>query len=126
MSTNCDESSPTPVAPRLLLTLVIPNYSSTRSARGEKKPTLLSVIPSWNDVLQLEPWARRKRKQEIQQAFLSALLRSADALSTRTTFAKNSFSIAADTLVSSLEIRRQKSELRRANAKLLKAKKSMR
>lgn len=114
MSTNCE----------LLLTLVIPNYSSTRSARGEKKQTLLSVIPSWNDVLQLEPWARRKRKQEIQQAFLSALLKSAGALSTRTTFAKNSFSIAAATLVSSLEIRRQKSELRRANAKLQKAKKS--
>jgi hypothetical protein len=81
-----------------IFSLVIPSFVSLKSARGEKRETLLPVVPSWNDILALQSWARMRRKEEIQVAFLSALRAAAAAQSTTITCAKNSLSIAADML----------------------------
>jgi len=80
--------------------LVIPSFSSLKSARGVKKETMIPAVPSWNDMLAMQPWARMRRKEEIQCAFLSSLRATASDQSKTTTCAKNSLSIAADTLES--------------------------
>lgn len=90
-------SASTPAYSRIF-TLVIPSFKSTKSARGVKQESLLPCVPSWNDMLQLEPWGRQQRKKQIQDAFLSALRAYDAASSTKTTSAKSMWSIAADTL----------------------------
>lgn len=57
-------------------------------------------MPSWNEILGMEEWARYKYKQQVQENFLSALRVSAQDCSTKTTCAKNIWSIAADILAS--------------------------
>jgi len=79
---------------------------------------MLPVVPSWNDLISVDEWLRKKRKEEIRAAFLSALRASADDSLTRTTCAARSLSIAADTLASFLATRQQQRALRRRNAKL--------
>lgn len=98
--------------------LEIPNFQSTKNARGVKQDTMLPAVPSWNDVMQLETWGRAKRKEEIQNAFLSALRASAADSSTKTTCARSTLLIAADTLERSLTIRQQERASRRRNLRL--------
>jgi hypothetical protein len=62
--------------------------------------TLRHPLPSWNRVLGLGHWQRSRLKKEIAADFLSALRASAADSSTRTTSAKNTSLIAADTLAS--------------------------
>src|SRR5690349_16140771 len=75
-------------------------------------------LPSWNDVLGMDHWARDRLKKGIQERFLSALQRSACDFSTKTTCARNTMSIAADTLASFQATQRAKRALRRAKKKL--------
>lgn len=72
-------------------------------------------LPSWNQVLALEHWGRAKLKEGIQTAFLSALRLSASDSLTRTTSAKNSMLIAADTLESYRGMLRAKRKSKRGN-----------
>jgi len=107
-----------------IFSLVIPSFSSLKSARGVKKETLVPVVPSWNDVCAMQSWARMRRKEEIQSAFLSALRASASDHSTMTTSAKSMLSIAADTLDSyratSLQKRKSKQLAKRLEKKAAK------
>ncbi len=75
-------------------------------------------LPSWNEILGMEHWARDKFKKTLQASFLSALQRSASDFSTKTTSAKNTMSIAAATLVSYQATQLEKRKLRRAKKKL--------
>ncbi len=115
----------------LLFSLVIPSYLSVKNARGVKKETMLSIIPSWNDMLAMQHWARDKRKKEIQQAILSALQADAVDCLTKTTSARNLASIASDTLACYLEtklegrkLKSAKKRLEKKNAKKLESKSS--
>lgn len=78
-------------------------------------------LPSWNDVLGMEQWARYKFKNELQLAFLSELRAFDDGFSTKTTSVKSSMSIAADTLASYMEMNREKRRLRLLKKKQAKA-----
>lgn len=86
--------------------------------------TVPGRLPSWNDILGMEQWARYKYKNEIQIAFLSALQASAGDCLTRTTSARNSMSIAAATLVSYREMAREKRKLKLLKKKQSQAKES--
>lgn len=121
MSTSSAVSSPTPAGASLRLTLAIPSFLS-KSKEGEK---LLPCVPSWNEVLAMEHWARDKRKKEIQAAFLCALRACAGDSSMRTTSAKNTWSIAADTLACYQTTVQEQRKLRSANARLEKKKQSI-
>lgn len=118
MSNSSADYSLSPASPRLLLTLSIPSFLS-KSKDDEK---LLPCVPSWNEVLGMEHWGRDKRKKEIQAAFLSALRACAAASLTRTTSAKNTWSIAADTLASYQAMVRDKRALKQRSARLEKKK----
>jgi hypothetical protein len=74
-------------------------------------------LPSWNGILGMEHWGRAALKEKIQLAFLSALQRSACDSLTKTTSAKNTMSIAADTLESYQATQRAKRALRQAKKK---------
>lgn len=74
-------------------------------------------MPSWNELLNIEHWAREKIKKQIQADFLSALRRSASAYSTKTICAKNIMSTAADTLACYQVTQQQKRALKRAKKK---------
>ena len=71
------------------ITLIIPDFQSLKSARGQKQATTLPCVPSWNDMMSMQQWARAERKKQIENAFLSAL-RACDAdCSTKTTSASS-------------------------------------
>jgi len=55
-------------------------------------------LPSWNEVLGMEQWARYKFKGELAKDFACALRASAADSSTRTTSARNTMLTCADTL----------------------------
>lgn len=80
--------------------------------------TIPGRLPSWNDILGMEHWAREKFKKEIQDSFLSALRRSASDCSTTTTAVKSTMSIAADTLASYQATRLAERKLRQAKKRL--------
>lgn len=88
------------------------------------KLTVLHPLPSWNAICALGHWQRAKLKKAIQESFLSALRASAADSSTKTTSAKSTMSIAADTLVSWQKMRQAKRESLRAKKKLLAKKTS--
>lgn len=75
-------------------------------------------LPSWNEILGMEHWARDKFKCQLQDAFLSALRVCARDCSTKTTSAKNIMSIAADTLDSYREMVRARRKSRRDRKRL--------
>lgn len=79
--------------------------------------TIPGRLPSWNEILGMEQWARYKYKQQIQDGFLYELRRLARDCSMRTTCAKNFWSIAADTLALYQATALQKRKLRSANKK---------
>lgn len=83
-------------------------------------------LPSWNDILGMEQWARYKFKGELAAAFLSALRASGYGSSMKITCAKNIMSIYADTLASYLAMKQARRELKSRKGKpiVMKKKKS--
>lgn len=81
-------------------------------------------LPSWNDLLGMEHWARYKFKSELSKRFLSVLRASGSASSTKTTSAKSTMSIYADTLELYLQTAQQKRALKLAKKKQEQAKPS--
>lgn len=75
-------------------------------------------LPSWNQILGLEHWARYQLKDRIQVAFSSALRASAKDFWMRTTSARSTMWIAADTLDSYRETLRAKRRLKSASKRL--------
>lgn len=74
-------------------------------------------LPSWNAILAMNHWARMKFKNTLAKSFLCALRQSASDCSMRTTSAKNTMSIFADTLESFLAMKLEKRKSKRASAK---------
>src|ERR1700678_2262813 len=97
---------------------------SKMQARPHSAPifrlTIPGRLPSWNQVLAMEHWARKKFKDGLARDFLSALQAAASDCSTRTICAKSTTLIYADTLKSCLATRRANSKLRSAKLKLSK------
>lgn len=89
------------------ITIIIPSYPEPQTD-GTVKPR--PCVPSWNELLGLGEWQRRKLKLRIQSAFLSALSASAGDSSTRTTCPQNTLSTAAATLASYLVTSRELSK----------------
>lgn len=83
-------------------------------------------MPSWNDILGMEQWARYQFKRELADLFLSVLRASALDSSMKTISARSTISTCADTLESYLRMRQEKRELKRLSAKPSRAKKSTR
>lgn len=103
-----------------ILTLRIPGYQAKDPRTKEVRE--MPCVLSWNNVLQLEQYARSGLKDKIQIAFLSALRASAVASSTPTTSASSMLSTAADTLACYRATALQRRKLRASNAKLEKKK----
>lgn len=82
--------------------------------------TVPGRLPSWNELLGMEHWARYKLKDEIQVAFLSALYQSASDSSTKTTSQKSIMLTAAATLACYRKTARERRELKSASKKLMK------
>jgi hypothetical protein len=80
--------------------------------------TVPGPLPSWNEVLAMSHWKRHKFKGQLQESFLSALRISACDSLTMTIAARNSMSIAADTLACYRQMLRTKRESKRAKKKL--------
>lgn len=78
-------------------------------------------LPSWNEILGMEQWARYKYKKDLANVFLCELRRLESACSTKTTSAKNIWSIYAATLASSLETRQRQRILRSASKRRSRA-----
>jgi len=70
--------------------------------------TVPGRLPSWNQILGMEHWARYQFKDQLQLAFLYALQVAARDYSMRITSVKSTMSIAAATLVSYREMARAK------------------
>jgi hypothetical protein len=79
-------------------------------------------VPSWNAILAFGHWQRAKLKKAIQDDFLSALRASADDSLMRTTSARSTMSIAADTLDSYLKTIQERRTSRLAKKRLEKRK----
>jgi hypothetical protein len=109
-------------SPVLLLTLEVPNFLSKSKVKGVTVEKLLPIVPSWNAILGMEHWGRDKFKKEIQHAFLSALRASAADSSTKTTSAKNTLSIAADTLEFYMKTAQERRTSKQRSARLEKKK----
>lgn len=107
---------------KLLHSFEVPSFQSTITASGAKAKgiTFLPIIPSWNQILGMQHWARDKRKKEIANAILSALRASGINSSTKITCAKSTLSIAADTLDCYLTTAQEKRKLKSANKRLEK------
>src|SRR5437899_168951 len=85
--------------------------------------TVPGRLPSWNDILGMEQWARYQYKKEIAAKFLLALRLLERDCSTRITSQQNStLTFSATLLEEHLETARQRRELRSANKKLKLAK----
>lgn len=82
-------------------------------------------VPSLNALFAMNHWQRRKEKQKAQAAFMSALRHSAQGSLTPITSPQNFWSIAADTLASSLMIRQKKSSIRAAKSNAQRKKRKL-
>ena len=109
MSANSNADSRIPGRVSLLITLKIPGR-----------------LPLWNAILAMHHWKRKKFKDAELDAFLSALRASAADLQMKTGFAKNTFSIAADTLELYRTTRQESAKSKRSKGKPKKAKRSTR
>lgn len=102
---------------------------ATSQGPYENEPTVTVTIagrmPSWNDILAMEHWARDKYKTSLHQAFSSALRATAQDSSTKTTYAKSTLLIAADTLDSYVRMIRERRKLRSAKRRLDMANRSL-
>lgn len=84
-------------------------------------------LSSWNEILAMHHWKRKKFKDDLAKSFLSALQASERGLSTKTICAENTTAIFAAThLEEYLEMKREKQKLRLRNARLKRAKKKKR
>lgn len=81
-------------------------------------------LPSWNEILGMEHWARYKFKNELAASFLSALQQSGTDSSMRITCAKNSMSTYADTLERYLVMKQVRRTSKRSKGKRAATKKS--
>lgn len=96
----------------------------------EKKPgklifalTIPGRLPSWNDILGMEQWARYRYKKDLADKFVFALQQSERASSTKIISQPSSTLIfSATLLVAHLETARRRRELKSANKKLKLAK----
>jgi len=75
-------------------------------------------LPSWNEILGMEQWARYKFKKQLAEAFLSGLRATGGGCLTKTISAKNSTSTYAATLESYLRTRQAKRKLKLAKKRL--------
>ena len=78
-------------------------------------------LPSWNQILAMHHWKRKKFKDSTATEFLFALRLAAKDSLTKTTSAKNTMSIYADTLESYLTTRRNERKLKSAKRNAEKA-----
>ena len=96
--------------------------SGSPQATQKLEPVLVLEIPgrlpSWNDVLGMEQWARYKFKNELADAFLCALRASAIDSSTKTISAKSTYATYAATLELYLRTRQAKRKLKLLKKKL--------
>jgi len=103
----------------------------TFEPQPKREPTLcffLAIkgkLPSWNDIVSMEQWQRYHYKEEAQLAFLSALEAFGGSCWTKTTCAKNMWSIAADTLACYRATAQVKRKSRLASKKLIRAQRSL-
>lgn len=130
MNSNLNPSSPTPV--QSLFDSIAPTPLPTETP-GE---LLFSLeidgrLPSWNEILGMEHWARDKFKSQLQEDFLFALRQSAAGCLTKTICARSTLLTAAATLESYREtvrlrrkLRRDKKRQSRADASLFESKSS--
>lgn len=81
-------------------------------------------LPTWNAVMRMRSYQQQAFKEATEQGFLFALQESSKSSMTMTTSARNSLSIAADTLDSFVTTTREKRRLKRASARRKKAKKN--
>ncbi len=79
--------------------------------------TIPGRLPSWNQILGMEQWARYKFKDQLQLAFLYALQVAGRDCSMKTTSAKNTWLIAADSLLSYRAMAQARRALRSAKKK---------
>lgn len=79
--------------------------------------TIPGRLPSWNDILGMEQWARYQFKKELAAVFLSELRRIAADCSTKTTCAKNIWWTYVDTAVRYQAMQQEKRRLRSAKKK---------
>ncbi len=107
-SSTVSGTPPAPPEPELIVSLKIPGR-----------------LPSWNDILGMEFWARDKFKSQLQDDFLSALQQCATDCSTKTTPAKNIILTACDTLACYRETVRQRRKSRRYKKKQSQEAKSL-
>jgi len=77
-------------------------------------------LPSWNDILGMEQWARYKTKKEMADVFLCALRASANDSSTRTTSARSTLLTFADTLERYLLMRQEQRKSKSLRKRLAK------
>lgn len=103
---------------------VQPTFFAEAPAQGRLIFTLTvpGRLPSWNDILGMEQWARYRFKADLAKGFLSELRRSEGDSLTKTTSAKNTTLIfSATRLEDYLETARQQRALKSRNKKLAKA-----
>lgn len=74
-------------------------------------------VPSLNELFRMNPWQRRKEKQETQSAMLSAYGAFDHDFATRTIFAQNTLSTACDTLARFLTTAHKTSHSQSASSK---------
>lgn len=74
--------------------------------------TVPGRVPSWNEILAMEHWARHKFKEDLAKNFLSALRATAADSSIKTTSARSTMLTYAVTLASCLQTRREQRKLR--------------
>lgn len=81
-------------------------------------------LPSWNDILGMEQWARYKFKNQLAADFLSALQQSGPDSSMKITCARSTTSTYADTLASYLAMKLERRKLKQSKGKAAKEKPS--
>lgn len=79
-------------------------------------------LPSWNELLGMQHYARHRLKGRIAKDFLSALQACEPDSLTKTTCAKSTMLIYADTLAAYLRMTQAKRILKSASAKRIRAK----
>lgn len=99
-----------------------PDNGSPGAITGSKPQLVFQLeipgrLPSWNEILGMEHWARYKFKDEIQGAFLCALRATANDCSTMTTSARSTMLTACATLDSYRAMRREQRRLKSAKKK---------
>lgn len=82
-------------------------------------------LPSWNDILGMEEWARYQFKKQLAESFMFELRRSARDSSTKTISVRSTLSTCLDTLESYLAMRLGKRKSNAAKKKQSRAQKSL-